>query len=153
MLKYVTECLSCQRIKAEHVKMPGKLQPLDIPQMKWEFISMDFVVSLPTVQGGYNSIMVVVDMLTKVAHLIPVKTNFKALDIARLFIKEIFKLHVLPRRIISDRDSLFTSQFWRAIFEAIGTQLCFSTAYHPQTDGQTQRVNQVIEDMLRAYCC
>ena len=153
VLKHVTECLSCQWIKAEHVKLRGKLQPLEIPQMKWEFISMDFVVGLPLVQGGYNSIIVIVDMLTKVAHLIPVKTNYKESDVARLFIKEIFRLHGLPKRIIIDRDSLFTSHFWKSLFQAIETQLCFSTAYHPQSDGQTERVNQVIEDILRAYCC
>jgi hypothetical protein len=152
VLRYVRECLPCQRNKAERVKMPGKLQPLDIPQMKWECISMDFVTSLPTVQGGYDSIMVVVDLLTKVAHIIPVKKTYKASDIARLFVKEIFRLHGLPKRIVSDRDTDFTSKFWTSLFEAIGTQLCFSTAYHPQSDGQTERVNQVIEDILRAYC-
>ncbi|MCO5568852.1 hypothetical protein L7F22_022553 [Adiantum nelumboides] len=91
-------------------------------------------------------------MLTKVAHLIPVKTTYTASDISRVFIKEIFRLHGLPKRIISDRDSKFTSKFWTSLFQAIGTQLCFSIAYHTQTDGQTERVNQVIEDILRAYC-
>ena len=128
--------------------MPGKLHPLDIPQMKWECISMDFVTSLPIVQGGYDSIMVVVDYLTKVAHLIPVKKNFSTSDIARIFIKEIFCLHGLPKRIVSDRDAKFTSNFWTSLFKGIGTQLNFSTAYHPETDGQTERVNQVIEDIL-----
>ena len=135
ILRYVCQCLSCQRIKAERVKMPGMLQPLDIPQMKWECISMDFVTGLPTVLGGYNSIMVVVDMLTKVSHLIPVKVSYSASNIARIFIKEIFKLHGLPKRIVSDRDAKFTSNFWTWLFQAIGTQLCFSMAYHPQTDG------------------
>ena len=152
VLQYVTQCLPCQKNKAERVKLPGKLHPLDIPQMKWECISMDFVTSLPLVQGGYDSIMVVVDYLTKVAHLIPVKKTFTASDIARIFIKEIFRLHGLPRRIVSDRDAKFTSNFWVSLFQGIGTQLNFSTAYHPETDGQTERVNQVIEDILRAYC-
>ena len=137
--------------------MPGKLQPLDIPQMKWEYISMDFVTGLPTTQGGFNSIMVVVDMLTKVSHLIPVKVTYTASDIARIFVKEIFRIHGLPKRIVSDRDAKFTSKFWTSLFQAINTQLCFSSAYHPQSDGidyQTggQRVNQVVEDILRAYC-
>ena len=132
--------------------MPGKLQPLDIPQMKWEYISMDFVTGLPTIQGGYDSIMVIVDLITKVSHLIPMKTTFKSLDIARLFVKEIFRLHGLPMRIVSDRDAKFTSKFWSSLFQALGTQLCLNTAYHPQTDGQTERVNQVIEDILRPYC-
>ena len=90
ILRYVRQCLSCQRIKAERVKMPGKLQPLDIPQMKWECISMDFITGLPSAQGGYNSIMVIVDMLTKISHLIPVKVTYTSSDIARIFIKEIF---------------------------------------------------------------
>ena len=151
ILHYVCQCLSCQRIKAERVKMPEKLQPLDIPQMKWEYISMDFVTGLPTTQGGFNSIMVVVDMLTKVSHLIPVKVTYTASDIARIFVKEIFRIHGLPKRIVSDRDAKFTSKFWTSLFQAINTQLCFSSAYHPQSDGQTERVNQVVEDILRAY--
>ena len=151
VLSYVTRCLSCQRIKAERVKYPGKLQPNDIPQMKWETISMDFVTGLPR-SKGYDSIFVVVDLLTKMVHLFPVHKDASAKDIAHVFMKGVFVYHGLPRRIISDRDSKFTSNFWRAIFEATGTQLSFSTAYHPQTDGQTERVNQIIEDMLRAYC-
>ena len=152
VLNYVKSCLSCQRIKAERVKMPGKLEPLAIPEMKWECISMDFVTGLPTVQGGYDSIMVIVDMLTKVAHLIPVKTTYTAADIAKVFIREVFRIHGLPKRIVSDRDAKFTSRFWTSLFQAVGTQLNFSTAYHPQTAGQTERVNQVLEEILRAYC-
>ena len=152
VLNYVKSCLSCQRIKTERVKMPGKLEPLVIPEMKWECISMDFVTGLPTVQGGYDSIMVIVDMLTKVAHLIPVKTTYTIADIARIFIKEVFRIHGLPKRIVSDRDAKFTSKFWTSLFQAVGTQLNFKMAYHPQTDGQTERVNQVIEDIIRAYC-
>ncbi|MCO5579307.1 hypothetical protein L7F22_033162 [Adiantum nelumboides] len=120
--------------------------------MKWKYISMDFVIGLPTVQGSYNSIKVIVDMLTKVSHLIPVKTTFTASDIARIFVKEVFRLHGLPKRIVSDRDTKFTLNFWTSLFQAIGTELRFSIAYHPQTDGQIERVNQVIEDIFRAYC-
>ena len=105
IINYIKSCLSCQRIKEERVRLPGKLQPLDIPEMKWECISMDFITGLPTVQGGYDSIMVIVDMLTKVSHLLPVKTTYTAIDIARVFVKEIFKIHGLPKRIISDRDA------------------------------------------------
>ncbi|MCO5575331.1 hypothetical protein L7F22_029131 [Adiantum nelumboides] len=151
ILRYVKQCLSCQRIKAERIKLPGQLKPLDIPQMKWECISMNFVTGLPSV-ADYDSVYVVLDMLTKVAHLIPVKTTYTASDIIRIFIKEIFRLHGLPKRIVSDRDAKFTLKFWNSLFQAIGTQLCFSTAYYPQTDGQIERVNQVIEDILRAYC-
>ncbi|MCO5555599.1 hypothetical protein L7F22_009144 [Adiantum nelumboides] len=131
---YVKQCLSCQRIKAKRNRLPGQLKPLDISQMKWECIDMDVVIGLPTV-AGYDSVSVVVDMLTKVAHLMPVKTTYTAFDISRVFIKEIFRFHGLPKRIVSNRDTEFTSKFWTSLFQAIGTQLCFSTAYHPQTDG------------------
>ena len=99
--------------------MPGKLQPLAIPEMKWECISMDFVTRLPIVQGGYDSIMVIVDMLTKVAHLIPVKTTYTAASIAKVFIKEVFKIHGLPKRIVSDCDAKFTSKFWTSLFQVV----------------------------------
>lgn len=95
--------------------------------------------------------MVVVDKLTKSAHFIPVKTTFEASAIAQIFLKEIIRLHGVPRKIISDRDTRFTSRFWKSLLQAMGTQLNFSTAYHPETDGQTERVNQVLEDMLRMY--
>lgn len=113
---------------------------------------MDFVTGLPTVSGGYDSIFVVVDKLTKVAHLVPIKKTFSASDVARVFIKEIVRLHGFPRRILSDRDAKFTSKFWKALFKAIGTELNMSTAFHPKSDGQSERVNQVIEDFLWAYC-
>ncbi|MCO5609185.1 hypothetical protein L7F22_063408 [Adiantum nelumboides] len=148
-LDYVRRCFICQKTKAERVKIPGKLQPLDIPQMKWECISMDFVIGLPKTTGNYDSIFVIVDKLTKVAHLIPVKQTATAtVDIAQVFVKEIVRLHGIPARIISDRDAKFTSKFWQAMFQSLGTQLNLSIAYHPETNGQTKRVNQVIEDML-----
>ena len=93
-----------------------------------------------------------VDKLTKVAHLIPTKITTTALDIAQLFVREIVRLHGVPARIISDRDAKFTSKFWTAMFQSLGTRLNLSSSYHPETDGQIERVNQVIEDMLRAYC-
>ncbi len=151
-LEFTKKCLICQKVKAERIKIPGKLQPLDIPQMKWECISMDFITGLPKIAGNFDSIFVVVDKLTKVAHLIPTRATASAIDIAQLFIREIVRLHGVPARIISDRDVKFTSKFWRAMFQSLGTLLNLSTAYHPETDGQTERVNQVIEDMLRSYC-
>ena len=105
-----------------------------------------------SVSGGYDSIFVVVDKLTKVAHLIPVKKTFSTSYVAKVFVKEVVRLHGFPRRIISDRDSKFTSKFWKALFDSVETELSMSTAFHPESDGQTERVNQVIEDMLRAYC-
>jgi hypothetical protein len=95
--------------------------------------------------------MVVVDKLSKVAHFIPIKSTCKAIDIANIFMKEIFRLHSIPKEIISDRDVIFTSNFWKSLFVGFGTKLLFSTAYHPQIDGQTERVNQVLEDMLRMH--
>ncbi|MCO5612466.1 hypothetical protein L7F22_066733 [Adiantum nelumboides] len=148
---YVRECFQCQQVKIEHKRMPGDLQPLDIPLQKWESISMDFIIRLATTRGGYDSIFVVVDRLTKQAHFFPVKIIDSSLTIARLFVKEIFRLHGMPKSIVSDRDSKFTSHFWRATFESIGTQLCMSTTFHPQTDGETERVNRILEDMLRMY--
>ena len=136
----------------ERVKIPRKLQPLDIPQMKWECISMDFITALSKVTGNFDSIFVVTDKLTKIIHLIPTRTTASASDIAQLFVKEIVRLHGIPARIISDRDAKFTSKLWTAMFQSIGTRLNLSSAYHPETDGQTERVNQVIEDILRSYC-
>ena len=120
--------------------------------MKWECISIDFITALPKVTGNFDSIFVVTDKLTKVIHLIPTKTTASASDIAQIFVKEIVRLHGIPARIISDRDAKFTSKFWTAMFQSIGTRLNLSLAYHPEIDGQTERVNQVIEDMLRSYC-
>ena len=99
----------------------------------------------------HDSIMVVVDKLTKETHFIQVKSTYKTGSIAKIFMKEIFKLHGLPKAIVSDRDVKFTSIFWKGLFADLGTKLNFSTSYHPQTNGQTERVNQVLEDMLRMY--
>eukprot|EP00253_Pinus_taeda_P005724 PITA_05724 len=148
--EYLARCLECQQIKAEHQHPAGLLQPLPIPEWKWEVISMDFITGLPKTKRNNDSIMVVVDKLSKVAHFIPVQSTYKAVQIAHVFMQNIFRLHGLPKTIISDRDVKFTSAFWRALFAELGTQLNFSTAYHPQTDGKTKRVNQIVEDMLRA---
>ncbi|WVZ84957.1 hypothetical protein U9M48_031923 [Paspalum notatum var. saurae] len=128
----------------------GLLQPLKIPEWKWEEISMDFIVGLPRTQKGYNSIWVVVDRLTKVAHFIPVNTTYSGARLAELYISRIVCLHGVPKRIISDRGSQFTSRFWEQLHDSLDSKLRFSTAYHPQTDGQTERTNQILEDMLRA---
>eukprot|EP00253_Pinus_taeda_P021430 PITA_21430 len=149
--EYLARCLECQQIKAEHQHPAGLLQPLPIPEWKWEVISMDFITGLPKTKRNNDSIMVVVDKLSKAAHFIPIQSTYKAVQIAHIFMQHIFKLHGLPKTIIFDRDVKFTSAFWRTLFANLGTQLNFSTAYHPETDGQTERVNQVVEDMLRAY--
>ena len=112
---------------------------------------MDFITGLSMTWRQHDSIMVVVDKLTKAAHFIPVKSMYKYDDIEKIFMKDIFKLHGFPKGIVSDRDVKFTSNFWKGLFADLGTNLNFSTAYHPQTDGQIERVNQVLEDMLRMY--
>ncbi|WVZ52696.1 hypothetical protein U9M48_003733 [Paspalum notatum var. saurae] len=134
----------------EHQRPAGLLQPLKILEWKWEEITMDFIVGLPRTQKGYNSIWVVVDRLTKVAHFIPVNTTYSGARLAELYISRIVCLHGVPKKIISDRGSQFTSRFWEQLHDSLDTKLRFSTTYHPQTDKQTERTNQVLEDMLRA---
>lgn len=146
----MAKCDVCKRVKAEHQRPAGLLQPLPIPEWKWEQVGMDFITSFLRTQSGYDSIWVVVDRLIKVAHFISVKTTFRNNKLAELYMARIVCLHDVPKRIVSDRSSQFTSRFWERLHEALGTRLDFSTAYHPQTDGQTERVNQVLEDILRA---
>src|SRR6266542_3373733 len=148
--EYVALCDTCQRVKAEHQRPAGLLQPLKVPEWKWEEISMDFVVGLPRTQSGYDSIWVIVDRLTKVAHFIPVKESYQGPKLAELYMTRIVCLHGVPKKIVSDRGTQFTSRFWERLHDSLDTQLNFSSAYHPQTDGQTERVNQILEDMLRA---
>src|SRR5512141_2002235 len=148
--EYVALCDVCQRVKAEHQRPAGLLQPLQIPEWKWEEIGMDFITGLPRTSSGHDSIWVVVDRLTKVAHFIPVHTTYSGKKLAELYLARIMCLHGVPKKIVSDRGSQFTSKFWQKLQEELGTRLNFSTAYHPQTDGQTERVNQILEDMLRA---
>jgi transposase InsO family protein len=112
---------------------------------------MDFIVGLPTKQSGYDSIWVIVDRFSKVAHFIPVKTTCKGAKLVELYIARIVCLHGVPKKIVSDRGTQFMSRFWEKVHEAMDTRLNFSSAYHPQMDGQTERVNQILEDMMRAY--
>jgi hypothetical protein len=147
---HVAKCDVCQRVKAEHQRPAGQLHPLKIPEWKWEEIGMDFIVGLPRTPAGYDSIWVIVDRLTKVAHFIPVRTNYTGAKLAELYMTRIVFLHGVPKKIVSDRGSQFTSRFWKKLHESLDTKLNFSLAYHPQTDGQTERTNQVLEDMLRA---
>jgi hypothetical protein len=148
--KYVAECDICQRIKASHLKVAGPLQPLPIPSWKWEDVSMDFVTGLPPTSQHHDSVWVIVDRLTKTAHFIPVHTTYKAKKYAELYLDRVVCLHGVPKTIVSDRGALFIARFWEQLQESLGTQLLRSTAYHPQTDGQTERVNRVLEDLLRA---
>jgi transposase InsO family protein len=111
---------------------------------------MDFIVGLPCTQRGYDSIWVIVDRLTKVAHFLPVKTTYSSAKLVELYMERIVSLHGVLKKIVSDQGTQFTSQYWQKIHESLGTKLNFSIAYHPQTDGQTKRINQILEDMLRA---
>jgi hypothetical protein len=148
--KYVSECDTCQRVKASHLKASGTLQPLPIPSWKWEDISMDFIVGLPNTSQKHDSIWVIIDRLTKTAHFLPVQTTYSTKKYAEVYLDQIIRLHGVPKTIISDRGAPFIAHFWEQLQYALGTKLIRSSAYHPQTDGQTKRVNQILEDMLRA---
>ncbi|GKC34756.1 putative reverse transcriptase domain-containing protein, partial [Tanacetum coccineum] len=137
-------------VKAEHQKPSGLVQKPEIPIWKWERITMDFMSGLPRMPSGYDTIWVIVDRLTKLAHFLPMKKTDSMEKLTRLYLKEIVCRHGVPVLIISDRDRHFTSNFWRSLQEALGTNLDMSTAYHPQTDGQSERTIQTLEDMLRA---
>ncbi|GKE20895.1 reverse transcriptase domain-containing protein [Tanacetum coccineum] len=147
---YVSKCLTCSKIKAEHQRPSGLLQQPEIPEWKWERIAMDFITKLPRTGNGHDAIWVIVDRLTKSAHLLPICEDFKMDRIARLYLNEIIARHEVPISIISDHDSRFTSRFWQSMQKALGTQLDMSMAYHLQTDGQSERTIQTLEDMLRA---
>ncbi|KAA3453025.1 pol protein [Gossypium australe] len=147
--EFVRRCLTCQRVKAEHQLPSGLLQPVKIPQWKWERITMDFVSGLPLTPSKKDAVWVIVDRLTKSAHFIPVRVDYSLQRLAKLYVAEIVRLHGVPVSIISDRDPRFTSRFWKALHQALGTRLDFSTAFHPQSDGQSERVIQILEDMLR----
>jgi Retroviral aspartyl protease/RNase H-like domain found in reverse transcriptase/Reverse transcriptase (RNA-dependent DNA polymerase)/Integrase zinc binding domain/Retrotransposon gag protein/Zinc knuckle len=147
--EYVSKCTSCQQVKAIRQVSPGLLQPLEIPEWKWEHITMDFVTGLPLTARKLNAVWVVVDRLTKAAHFIPYREGYDMNQFARLYIKEIVRLHGIPVSIVSDRDPRFTSRFWTSLQKAMGTELRLSSAYHPQTDGQSERTIQTLEDLLR----
>ena len=146
--QYVRSCNACQRNKSSNLWPAGLLQPLEIPSVAWEQVSLDFVVRLPLTKEGHDAILVVVDRLTKHVHFIPTHTSVTAPEVAKLFLAHVFKLHGMPCIIVSDRDAKFTSRFWKALLETLGTRAAMSTAFHPQTDGQTERANRTMEDML-----
>ena len=147
---YVKRCDVCQRSKPSNQRPAGLLQPLPVPDYPWQQVTMD-LMTLPPSNNGYDNVFVVVDRLTKMVHFIPTRKTAGAQELARLFFDNIVRLHGVPDAIISDRDTCFTSDFWRALFEATQTKLKFSTAYHPQTDGQTERANRTLLQYLRCY--
>jgi hypothetical protein len=134
--KYVALCDTCQRVKAEHQWPARLLQPLQVPEWKWEDIAMDFIMGLPRTQSGYDSIWVIVDRVTKVAHFIPVKTTYTRPQVAELYMSMIVYLHGVPKKIVSERGTQVTLKFWERLHETLDTQLRFSSAYQPQTNGR-----------------
>ncbi|GJT66486.1 putative reverse transcriptase domain-containing protein [Tanacetum coccineum] len=147
---YASKCLTCAKVKAECQKPSGLLQQPEIPVWKWERITMDFVIGLPSTPWGYDSIWVIVDRLTKSAHFLPMKQTDSMEKLTQLYLKEIVCRHGVLISIISDRNSRFASGFWRSLQKTLGTRLDMSTAYHLQTDGQSERTIQTLENMLRA---
>ncbi|CAN6716650.1 unnamed protein product [Malus baccata var. baccata] len=147
--EYVCRCVICQQVKADRKKPFGLMQPLPVPQWKWENITMDFVYKLPRTRNGYDGIWVIVDRLTKSAHFIPLREKYSLSRLVELFVSKIVKYHGVLVSIISDRNPRFTSKFWIAFQEALGSRLFYSTTYHPQTDGQLEKAIRTLEDMLR----
>uniref|UniRef100_A0A803J5H9 Gypsy retrotransposon integrase-like protein 1 n=1 Tax=Xenopus tropicalis TaxID=8364 RepID=A0A803J5H9_XENTR len=147
---YVDSCPVCQRSKPSRSLPQGLLQPLPVPEKPWTHISMDFIVDLPP-SNGNTVIWVVVDRFSKMSHFIPLPALPSAKSLAERFLSDIFRLHGAPLNIVSDRGVQFVSRFWRAFCSLMGTELSFSSAYHPQTNGQTERTNQSLEQYLRCY--
>lgn len=150
ILKFVQNCTVCLQAKPDRARYPGLLEPLPVPDSVWEIISMDFIEGLPMSENAI-AILVVVDKYTNFAHFIPQRHPFTAASVARLFMDHVYRLHGLPKSIISDRDRIFTSGLWQLLFHMAGIQLRMSSSYHPQTDGQAERVNQCLETYLRCF--
>jgi hypothetical protein len=147
---FIKNCDTCQRHKATNTKPAGLLQPLPIAEHVWSDISMDFIDGLPS-SYGRTTIFVVVDRLSKYGHFTPLKHPYTAAQVAQTFFEVIFKLHGIPSSIVCDRDPVFTGIFWHELFRLHGTKFNFSSAYHPQTNSQTEVVNRTIEMYLRCF--
>ncbi|GJZ84391.1 putative reverse transcriptase domain-containing protein [Tanacetum coccineum] len=147
---YVSKCLTCARVKVEHQRPSGLLVQPAIPEWKWDNIMMDFIIKLPKSSQGFDTIWVIVDRLTKSAHFLPIRENDPLDKLARLYLNMIVARHGILVSIICDRDRRFTSNFWKSFQKALGTDISMSTAYHLETDGQSERTIQTLQDMLRA---
>jgi hypothetical protein len=148
MLNHLSSNAKCVNKLHENCKIPGLLNPLPIPEQSWQDLSMDFIDGLPKSEG-FLVILVVVDRFTKYARFIPLKHPYTAQSVALTFFNNVVRLHGFPKTIVSDRDKVFTSGFWKELFRLLNTQLCLSSAYHAQSDGQTERINQCLEAYLR----
>lgn len=148
---FCASCEYCQRAKGSTQSRSGLLAPLPVSEGRWETITMDFITGLPKTARGYDCILTVTDKLTKRSHFIACHTEDSAVDIANIFIHEVFRLHGIPKQIVTDRDTKFTSSFWTHLQSRLGTTLLLSSANHPQTDGQSERTNRTIEDALKCF--
>ena len=148
--KHVKECDACQRLKAETCNVAGLLLPLPIPDKPWLDVSMDFVKGLPKSQSK-DVVLVVEDRLTKFVHFFPLSHPYAAVKVAHLYLNYVFKLHGMLASIVSDRGLMFTSHFWQELMRLQGVQLAMFSAYHPQSDGQTEVVNKSLEHYLKAF--
>ena len=149
--EYVNSCSSCAQNKHRNTLPNGLLQPIPIPAAKWECWTMDLVGPLPKTDRGHDCIVVFVDKFTKLCHLVPTVITVNAAQLAEIMFNVIVVNHGVPKNIISDRDPRFTGNVWKALWSLMHTKLSMSTAYHPQSDGQTERMNRTMEEMLRAY--
>ena len=149
--QYTNNCHICKRITPSRLKYQGLLKPLPVPQRRWRDVSVDFIGPLPKSEG-YDCIMVVSCRLSKARHFIPCPTNIDAVGTTNMFYKHIWKHHGFPESVVSDRGPQFVAEFWREVCDRTGTKILLSTAWHPETDGQTERFNAVLECYLRAYC-
>lgn len=152
--EYVRSCISCQQNKPPNTLPAGLLQSLEIPDERWETVTMDLITQLPVTKNQHDCIVVFVDKLSKMTHFVPASTKnnaTKATDLARMFFDNIVRHHGVPKRIVTDRDPRFLSNFWQSLWKLFGTKLAMSTSFHPQTDGQTERMNRTLEDILRHY--
>jgi len=149
--EYVLSCDVCQRNKVIRNKRYELLEPLEVPMSQWTAISMDFIVGFQKFEG-YTKICVIVDRFSKMAHFLWLKTEKYIKELALTFVKEIWRLYGLPESIVSDRDTRLTSEGWTSLIHLLQVKLNISTAFHPESDVQTERVNQTLEQYLRSYC-
>jgi hypothetical protein len=149
--KFVKSCDMCQRTKSSTQKPYGLLNPIPPPANKFDTRTLDFVMPLPETAEGFDGLLVITDPFTKAVTLEPIKTTYGAVEVAEIFFKRIVSREGLPIKIISDRDPRFTGEFWKNLFRLIGTEIALSSAYHPQSDGQTERTNRTLEEILRNH--